>query len=77
MIDSDVSCVFNVYAPFSFLRNAGHYIALVKSHSHWLLFDDDVVTPIDESEVTGYFGMSRENDVANTDHGYILMYNKV
>ena len=50
---------------------------MVKSHSHWLLFDDDVVTPIDESEVTGYFGMSRENDVANTDHGYILMYNKV
>ena len=52
----------------------GHYIALVKSHSHWLLFDDDVVTPIDESEVTSYFGMSRENDAANTDHGYILMY---
>ena len=54
----------------------GHYIALVKSHSHWLLFDDDVVTPIDESEVTTYFGMSRENDAGNTDHGYILMYQR-
>ena len=49
---------------------------VVKSHSHWLLFDDDVVTPIDESEVTTYLGMSRENDAGNTDHGYILMYQR-
>lgn len=29
--------------------NRGHYIAIVKSHDFWLLFDDDIV------EVSSYF----------------------
>lgn len=30
--------VFNFSGP-----NRGHYIAIVKSHDFWLLFDDDIV----------------------------------
>lgn len=54
----------------------GHYVALVKSHEHWLLFDDDVVTPVDESEVQNYFGMAHECH-NNTEHGYMLFYSRV
>lgn len=30
--------IFNCSGP-----NRGHYIAIVKSHDFWLLFDDDIV----------------------------------
>ena len=29
--------------------NHGHYISLVRSHTHWLLFDDESVELIDEA----------------------------
>ena len=38
--------------------NRGHYISIVKSHDHWLLFDDDVVEVIDEEEIELFFGMT-------------------
>ncbi|CAB5182910.1 unnamed protein product [Rhizophagus irregularis] len=34
----------------------GHYVTLVKSMGQWLLFDDDTVEPVDESEIHKYFG---------------------
>eukprot|EP00271_Cylindrocystis_brebissonii_P010888 TRINITY_DN27341_c0_g1_i1.p1 TRINITY_DN27341_c0_g1~~TRINITY_DN27341_c0_g1_i1.p1 ORF type:complete len:388 (+),score=100.49 TRINITY_DN27341_c0_g1_i1:607-1770(+) len=53
--------------------NHGHYVSLVKSHNHWIYFDDENVEPIDESAVQTFFGSSHEF-TNNTDHGYILFY---
>lgn len=53
--------------------NHGHYISLVKSHNHWLFFDDENVEMIDESMVQTFFGSAQEYS-SNTDHGYILFY---
>ncbi|KAG6503570.1 hypothetical protein ZIOFF_035886 [Zingiber officinale] len=53
--------------------NHGHYVSLVKSHNHWLYFDDENVEIIDESAVQTYFGSAQEY-TGNTDHGYILFY---
>ncbi|KAK6791917.1 hypothetical protein RDI58_010998 [Solanum bulbocastanum] len=48
--------------------NHGHYVSLVKSHNHWLFFDDENVEMIDESAVQTFFGSSQEYS-SNTDHG--------
>ncbi|XP_059648061.1 ubiquitin carboxyl-terminal hydrolase 4-like [Cornus florida] len=53
--------------------NHGHYVSLVKSHNHWLFFDDDNVEMIDESAVQTVFGSAQEYS-RNTEHGYILFY---
>ncbi|RZS12526.1 hypothetical protein BHM03_00043984 [Ensete ventricosum] len=53
--------------------NHGHYVSLVKSHNHWLYFDDETVEMIDESSMHKYFGSSQEYS-SNTEHGYILFY---
>ncbi|KAJ3060575.1 Ubiquitin carboxyl-terminal hydrolase 12, partial [Podochytrium sp. JEL0797] len=50
----------------------GHYIALVKSHDHWLVFDDDAVEKVDEKELARYFG-----DLNNPGTGYIFLYERV
>ncbi|KAG8957634.1 hypothetical protein FRC03_009941 [Tulasnella sp. 419] len=34
----------------------GHYVTLVKSHDTWVLFDDDCVEVIKESDIPKYFG---------------------
>lgn len=33
--------------------NHGHYVALVRSHQHWLCFDDDDVSLVDAAQVQG------------------------
>ncbi|XP_051147198.1 ubiquitin carboxyl-terminal hydrolase 3-like isoform X2 [Andrographis paniculata] len=53
--------------------NHGHYISIVKSHNHWLCFDDESVEMIDESAIQSYFGSAQEYS-NNSDHGYILLY---
>lgn len=53
--------------------NHGHYVSLVKSHNHWLFFDDENVEMIDEAAVQTFFGSAQEYS-SNTDHGYILFY---
>ncbi|KAF3572323.1 hypothetical protein F2Q69_00062865 [Brassica cretica] len=53
--------------------NHGHYVSLVKSHNHWLFFDDENVEMIEESSVQTFFGSSQEYS-SNTDHGYIFFY---
>eukprot|EP00262_Sarcandra_glabra_P008823 TRINITY_DN2264_c0_g1_i1.p1 TRINITY_DN2264_c0_g1~~TRINITY_DN2264_c0_g1_i1.p1 ORF type:complete len:372 (-),score=61.15 TRINITY_DN2264_c0_g1_i1:207-1322(-) len=53
--------------------NHGHYVSLVKSHNHWLFFDDENVEIIDETAVQTFFGSAQEYS-SNTDHGYILFY---
>ncbi|KAI7982279.1 Ubiquitin carboxyl-terminal hydrolase 3 [Camellia lanceoleosa] len=40
--------------------NYGHYVSLVKSHDHWLFFDDENVEIIDESDVPTFFRSAQE-----------------
>nr|AWW15231.1 ubiquitin carboxyl-terminal hydrolase 3 [Leavenworthia alabamica] len=56
--------------------NHGHYVSLVKSHNHWLFFDDENVEIIEESAIQTFFGSSQEYS-SNTDHGYILFYESI
>lgn len=70
--DSEYS-LFAVVVHVGSGPNHGHYVSLVKSHNHWLFFDDENVEIIDESAVQTFFGSAREYS-SNTDHGYILFY---
>ncbi|KAF8940005.1 hypothetical protein BGZ58_008050 [Dissophora ornata] len=47
----------------------GHYVAVVKDQDRWLLFDDETVETIDESDIHRYFG-----DSAQLGSGYVLFY---
>jgi len=54
----------------------GHYISIIKSHSHWLVFDDENVELIDEMYIQNYFGSAQDNyGQSSTSTGYILFYN--
>ncbi|SOV08374.1 related to deubiquitinating enzyme ubh1 [Ustilago sp. UG-2017a] len=50
----------------------GHYIAVVKVGNRWVQFDDDVVTYIDEFEITKYYG-----DRPGLGSAYVLFYQAV
>ncbi|GLU20464.1 hypothetical protein SLE2022_366650 [Rubroshorea leprosula] len=73
-VDSEYS-LFAVVVHVGSGPNHGHYVSLVKSHNHWLFFDDENVEMIDESAVQTFFGSAQEY-TSNTDHGYILFYEK-
>ncbi|KAJ0975013.1 hypothetical protein J5N97_016978 [Dioscorea zingiberensis] len=73
--DSEYS-LFAVVVHVGSGPNHGHYVSLVKSHNHWLFFDDENVEMIDESTVQTFFGSSQEYS-SNTDHGYILFYESI
>ncbi|KAJ2081490.1 hypothetical protein H4R24_002315 [Coemansia sp. RSA 988] len=49
----------------------GHYISIVRSGTRWVLFDDDCVELIDESELSNYFG-----DLPTFGSGYLLFYER-
>ncbi|KAJ2003778.1 hypothetical protein GGI04_001456 [Coemansia thaxteri] len=49
----------------------GHYISIVRSGDKWVLFDDDCVEIIKESELSNYFG-----DFPNFGSGYVLLYER-
>uniref|UniRef100_A0A4W5PB90 ubiquitinyl hydrolase 1 n=1 Tax=Hucho hucho TaxID=62062 RepID=A0A4W5PB90_9TELE len=53
--------------------NRGHYIAIVKSHDFWLLFDDDIVEKIDAQAIEEFYGLTSEIS-KNSESGYILFY---
>jgi ubiquitin carboxyl-terminal hydrolase 12/46 len=75
--DSDAEySLFAVVVHVGSGPNHGHYVSLVKSHNHWLFFDDENVEMIDESAVQTFFGSAQEYS-SNTDHGYILFYEGV
>ncbi|WOL02746.1 hypothetical protein Cni_G11465 [Canna indica] len=74
--DSDAEySLFAVVVHVGIGPNHGHYVSLVKSHNHWLCFDDETVEMVDESSVQTFFGSAQEFS-NNTDHGYILFYQK-
>ncbi|KAG0048636.1 hypothetical protein BGZ83_006427, partial [Gryganskiella cystojenkinii] len=47
----------------------GHYVAVVKHQDRWLLFDDETVETIEESDIPKYFG-----DSSQLGSGYVLFY---
>eukprot|EP01137_Pigoraptor_chileana_P018365 Opistho-2@77726 len=56
--------------------NHGHYISVVKSHDHWLVFDDDNVELMQGSDLKSLFGLAHEAGGAQqtSESGYILFY---
>ena len=48
-------------------------MVLVRSHQHWLCFDDDEVAVVEESQLQAYFGSSSDTQ-ASTETAYILFY---
>ncbi|XP_042406278.1 ubiquitin carboxyl-terminal hydrolase 4-like [Zingiber officinale] len=74
MEDSDIEySLFSVVVHVGSGPNHGHYVSLVKSHNHWLFYDDEHVEIIDESTMQTFFGSAQEYS-SHTDHGYILFY---
>lgn len=51
----------------------GHYVAIVRSRQHWLLFDDESVELIEEGSIHACFGTAVES-AASSDTGYLLFY---
>ena len=49
----------------------GHYIAIIKAHGTWFIFDDDTVEAIREVDIPKYFGESPGGA------GYVLFYQAV
>ncbi|GAA5801145.1 hypothetical protein HPULCUR_006587 [Helicostylum pulchrum] len=47
----------------------GHYVAIIKNNGQWMLFDDDVVTQIQEEDIQKYF-----SDLPGSGSGYVLFY---
>ncbi|KAF9975410.1 hypothetical protein BGZ73_000974 [Actinomortierella ambigua] len=64
-----------IYDLFAFVVHIGsgphhgHYVAVVKNGDKWLLFDDDTVETIEESDIHKYFG-----DSSQLGSGYVLFY---
>ncbi|KAG1868285.1 hypothetical protein DFJ58DRAFT_767322 [Suillus subalutaceus] len=48
--------------------NHGHYVSIIKTLGTWLVFDDETVESIKESDITKYFGES------NSGSAYVLYY---
>eukprot|EP01111_Echinosteliopsis_oligospora_P015414 TRINITY_DN6100_c0_g1_i1.p1 TRINITY_DN6100_c0_g1~~TRINITY_DN6100_c0_g1_i1.p1 ORF type:complete len:379 (-),score=80.65 TRINITY_DN6100_c0_g1_i1:129-1265(-) len=53
--------------------NHGHYVCMVKSANTWLIFDDDHIDIINESELGSCFGAATDI-LTSTDCGYLLFY---
>ncbi|KAI8003536.1 Ubiquitin carboxyl-terminal hydrolase 3 [Camellia lanceoleosa] len=50
----DVGSEYSLFAVVVHVEsgpNHGHYVSLMKSHDHWLFFDDEDVEMIDESAI--------------------------
>ncbi|KAG6849174.1 hypothetical protein H0H93_010739 [Arthromyces matolae] len=48
----------------------GHYVSIVKTLGRWLLFDDENVSPIPESDIPKYFG----DPASSSGCAYVLYY---
>ncbi|CAG8496049.1 5441_t:CDS:10 [Ambispora gerdemannii] len=67
----DPDRLYELYAICVHIGNGpyhGHYITLIKSLGQWLLFDDNNVEPVEESEIQKYFGDFQSGS------GYVLFY---
>jgi len=53
----------------------GHYMSIVKSHGHWIKFDDDYIEMVDEKLIQHIFGSPKEG--ATMPCGYLLFYRAI
>ncbi|KAF9486557.1 cysteine proteinase [Pholiota conissans] len=70
----DVDRLYNLFAIVVHIGNGphhGHYVSIIKTAGTWLVFDDDNVYPIQESDIPKYFGES------NSGSAYVLYYQAV
>ncbi|KDR85571.1 hypothetical protein GALMADRAFT_218667 [Galerina marginata CBS 339.88] len=70
----DADRLYNLFAIVVHIGNGphhGHYISIIKTVGTWLVFDDDNVYPIPESDIPKYFGDS------NSGSAYVLYYQAV
>ncbi|KAF8913228.1 hypothetical protein CPB84DRAFT_1700845 [Gymnopilus junonius] len=70
----DADRLYNLFAIVVHIGNGphhGHYISIIKTVGTWLVFDDDNVYPIPESDIPKYFGES------NSGSAYVLYYQAV
>ncbi|KAF0906480.1 hypothetical protein E2562_011472 [Oryza meyeriana var. granulata] len=78
-MSEDADCEYSLFAVVVHVGsspNHGHYVSQIKSHGNWLSFDDDTVQISGESTLQTFYGSSREH-CGNTDHGYILFYERL
>uniref|UniRef100_A0A0D9VHF0 Ubiquitin carboxyl-terminal hydrolase n=1 Tax=Leersia perrieri TaxID=77586 RepID=A0A0D9VHF0_9ORYZ len=78
-MSEDADCEYSLFAIVVHVGsspNHGHYVTQIKSHGNWLSFDDDTVQISEESTLQAFYGSPREN-CANTEHGYILFYERL
>ncbi|KAF9004907.1 cysteine proteinase [Hymenopellis radicata] len=67
----DADRLFNLFAIVVHIGNGphhGHYISIIKTGGSWLVFDDDTVYPLPETDIPKYFGES------NAGSAYVLYY---
>uniref|UniRef100_A0A0E0NGR4 Ubiquitin carboxyl-terminal hydrolase n=1 Tax=Oryza rufipogon TaxID=4529 RepID=A0A0E0NGR4_ORYRU len=79
-MSEDADCEYSLFAVVVHVGsspNHGHYVSQIKSHGNWLSFDDDTVQISEESTLQTFYGSSREHCGGNTDHGYILFYERL
>ncbi|GLB43599.1 putative peptidase C19 family protein [Lyophyllum shimeji] len=50
--------LFGIVVHIGSRPDHGHYVSIIKTLGSWLLFDDDTVSPIPESDIPKYFGDS-------------------
>ncbi|KAF8963902.1 hypothetical protein BDZ97DRAFT_1661022 [Flammula alnicola] len=70
----DADRLYNLFAIVVHIGNGphhGHYVSIIKTVGTWLVFDDDNVYPIPESDISKYFGDS------NSGSAYVLYYQAV
>ncbi|KAI9668872.1 MAG: hypothetical protein M1831_000942 [Alyxoria varia] len=65
--------LYAVIVHIGALPSHGHYVAIIKTRERgWLLFDDELVLPVDSSYIRNFFGTGYSNK--NPACAYVLFY---
>jgi len=59
----DVTLLYSLFAVIIHIGsgpNVGHYVSIVKSAGHWLLFDDEEIQLIEDQDIACCFGATNE-----------------
>lgn len=74
----DTSHLYQLYAIVVHIGsdpNVGHYKCIIRSNDVWMLFDDDLVDTISESQVANVFGFCNDQVLmGKSETAYILYY---
>ncbi|KAF1986171.1 cysteine proteinase [Aulographum hederae CBS 113979] len=70
--------LYELYAVVIHIGNGpyhGHYVSIIKTQDRgWLLFDDEMVEPVDKSYVRNFFGGLQHNGQPHVASAYVLFY---